>query len=298
MAKFVVVFHFCFPIKAIDWLLVDDIKIDYLHLCTIEKWKSNFVLWHTNKFDSHSDIIFPHMMPLNWVEIFFLDAAAPKIGKFNRTISSAKKKQCNFICALECTRILLNVLSRSTIYSDYLFHQLHASKSFISMLLQCNLHSSQESAFSEIIFWNWMRQIHWTVLQCVCVYYFTTSLCTWCSSVNLIDINIIFFFSLLDQHLETKNTSRYGPFGPFVKCINNLESKYLGEKLVRHGSLESLERPKCEAIIPSKPRKKEVELSDHIQFLITEKSAPQTSSCIDASREPIDDGDVLSDGKF
>lgn len=292
MAKFVVVFHFCFPIKAIDWLLVDDIKIDYLHLCTIEKWKSNFVLWHTNKFDSHSDIIFPHMMPLNWVEIFFLDAAAPKIGKFNRTISSAKKKQCNFICALECTRILLNVLSPSTIYSNYLFRN-HLYRCYCSAICIRAKNRHFLKSFSGI------ECDKFTELFCnVCVYYFTTSLCTWCSSVNLIDINIIFFFSLLDQHLETKNTSRYGPFGPFVKCINNLESKYLGEKLARHGSLESLERPKCEAIIPSKPRKKEVELSDHIQFLITEKSAPQTSSCIDASREPIDDGDVLSDGKF
>lgn len=82
-----------------------------------------------------------------------------------------------------------------------------------------------------------------------------------------------------------------------MKCINNLESKYLGEKLARHGSLESLERPKCEAILPPKSRKKEIELSDHIQFLITEKTAPQTSSSLDASREPIDDGDVFSDGK-
>lgn len=111
----------------------------------------------------------------------------------------------------------------------------------------------------------------------------------------------MFFFHFVfcpDSLLEAKNTSRYGPFGPFVKCINNLESKYLGEKLARHGSLDSLERPKCESIIAPKPRKKEVELSDHIQFLITEKSAPQTSSSFEVSREPVDEGDVFTDGEF
>lgn len=98
--------------------------------------------------------------------------------------------------------------------------------------------------------------------------------------------------------LETKNTSRYGPFGPFVKCINNLESKYLGEKMARHGSLENLERPHSDAIIPLKPRKKETELSDHIQFLITEKTMPKTSSSDETSRElAADEGDIISDGK-
>lgn len=77
--------------------------------------------------------------------------------------------------------------------------------------------------------------------------------------------------------------------------MNNLESKYLGEKLVRHSSLESLERPKCEVPITPKPKKKEIELSDHIQFLITEKSPPQ--ACLIDVRDAIDDGDVLSEGK-
>lgn len=78
--------------------------------------------------------------------------------------------------------------------------------------------------------------------------------------------------------------------------MNNLESKYLGEKLARHSSLESLERPKCEAPVTPKPRKKEIELSDHIQFLITEKSPPQ--ACLIDVRETIEDGDVLSEGEF
>lgn len=84
-----------------------------------------------------------------------------------------------------------------------------------------------------------------------------------------------------------------------MKCINNLESKYLGEKMARHGSLESLERPHSDAIIPLKPRKKEIELSDHIQFLITEKSIPKTSSSDDTSRElTADEGDIISDGEY
>lgn len=78
--------------------------------------------------------------------------------------------------------------------------------------------------------------------------------------------------------------------------MNNLESKYLGEKLARHRSLESLECPKCEAPVAPKPRKKEIELSDHIEFLITEKSPPQ-ARLIDV-RETVDDGDVVSEGKF
>lgn len=122
-----------------------------------------------------------------------------------------------------------------------------------------------------------------------------------CLSLSFFPFYFTFYYlpSNFDDIVEPKHTSRYGPFGPFVKCINNLESKYLGEKLARHGSLESLERPKCEGImVAPKPRKKEVELSDHIQFLITEKSAPQTSSSVEVSREAIDEGDVLSEGKF
>ncbi|XP_031631652.1 guanylate cyclase soluble subunit beta-1 isoform X2 [Contarinia nasturtii] len=81
-----------------------------------------------------------------------------------------------------------------------------------------------------------------------------------------------------------------------TKSSSNTNLSCKGEKLARHGSLESLERPKCEGIIvPPKPRKKEVELSDHIQFLITEKSAPQTSSSVEVSREAIDEGDVISE---
>lgn len=68
--------------------------------------------------------------------------------------------------------------------------------------------------------------------------------------------------------------------------------------MARHSSLESLERSKCDLIGPPKPRKKEVELSDHIQFLITEKSPPQACSVDVTAREAIDEGDVLSEGTF
>lgn len=70
--------------------------------------------------------------------------------------------------------------------------------------------------------------------------------------------------------------------------------------MARHGSLESLERPHADpiAIIPSKPRKKEIELSDHIEFLITEKSMPKTSSSSDTARELTADDDIISDGKY
>lgn len=70
--------------------------------------------------------------------------------------------------------------------------------------------------------------------------------------------------------------------------------------MVRHSSLESLERTKCDTqlVTPPKPRKKEVELSDHIQFLITEKSPSQACSSVDVVRDTIDDGDVLSEGNL
>lgn len=79
-----------------------------------------------------------------------------------------------------------------------------------------------------------------------------------------------------------------------------METKYLGDKLSRHDSLESLEKVKSEVISPSppiRPRRKEVELSDHIQFLITEKSAPQKHS-EDAVRDQLDDGDFTAEGKI
>lgn len=49
-------------------------------------------------------------------------------------------------------------------------------------------------------------------------------------------------------------------------------------------------------LVTTKARKKETELSDHIQFLITEKSPPQACS-VDVVREIIDEGDILSEGK-
>lgn len=104
---------------------------------------------------------------------------------------------------------------------------------------------------------------------------------------------------------ESKSTSKYGPFGPFVKCINNLESKYLGDKHARRSSLEHSDRVKKDSSqalsslpppLAPKPRKKEVELSDHIQFLITEKSPPQTCS-VDVTRESVDESELTTEGE-
>lgn len=63
----------------------------------------------------------------------------------------------------------------------------------------------------------------------------------------------------------------------------------------RDSSLGSLEQSISE-IITLKPKKKEVELSDHIQFSITEKWPPQSRRA-DIVRDQTDDGDILSEGR-
>lgn len=84
------------------------------------------------------------------------------------------------------------------------------------------------------------------------------------------------------------------------------------EKLIRSSnSLECQSNDNCNTIIaatappmPTKaplmtkpPRKKEVERSDHIQFLITEKTPHRTCAADDAVvREPVDEGDVVTEG--
>lgn len=86
------------------------------------------------------------------------------------------------------------------------------------------------------------------------------------------------------------------------------------EKLIRSSnSLESQCNDNCNTIIaatastmPTKapvmtkpPRKREVERSDHIQFLITEKTPHRTCAANDAVvREPVDEGDVVTEGTF
>lgn len=86
------------------------------------------------------------------------------------------------------------------------------------------------------------------------------------------------------------------------------------EKLIRSSnSLESQSNDNCNTIIaptaptmPTKapvmakpPRKREVERSDHIQFLITEKTPHRTCAADDAVvREPVDEGDVVTEGTF
>lgn len=83
------------------------------------------------------------------------------------------------------------------------------------------------------------------------------------------------------------------------------------EKLIRpSSSVESQSNDNCNTQIAAAtttaappmakpPRKKEVELSDHIQFLITEKTPHQTSSANDVVvREPLDEGDVVTEGMY
>lgn len=90
-----------------------------------------------------------------------------------------------------------------------------------------------------------------------------------------------------------------------AKCTNEIN-----EKLMRpSNSLESVchSNENCNSLIAptapttstmtKPPRKKEVELSDHIQFLITEKTPHQTRSTDDVVvREPLDEGDVVTEG--
>lgn len=84
----------------------------------------------------------------------------------------------------------------------------------------------------------------------------------------------------------------------FVSFLFGFSFKYfVGEnELQRDSSLGSLEQSISE-IITLKPKKKEVELSDHIQFSITEKWPPQ-SSRTDIVRDQPDDGDILSEGRL
>lgn len=69
------------------------------------------------------------------------------------------------------------------------------------------------------------------------------------------------------------------------KCFSETENLYLGERLSHQQTIDIVERPSS-----SKPRRKEVEVADHIQFLITQKSEPKTSSTDDQNQ--VDESDV------
>lgn len=70
------------------------------------------------------------------------------------------------------------------------------------------------------------------------------------------------------------------------KCIHDLENLYLGERIPQQPPAhEPLERTTS-----LKPRRKEAEVADHIQFLITQKSGPKTCSTTDQNQ--IDESDV------
>lgn len=84
----------------------------------------------------------------------------------------------------------------------------------------------------------------------------------------------------------------FGSASTATKCIHDLENIYLGEKL---GQLQSDNSERTKENV-YKPRKREIELSDHIQFLITEKSGPKKSSVDE--RDQADESDVeITGGK-
>lgn len=94
---------------------------------------------------------------------------------------------------------------------------------------------------------------------------------------------------------------KQGPLEAFANCANNLETKCLSDKLSRHGSLESLEsleksKNEKKVITSVKPRRKEIEVADHIQFLITEKSASHKNSR-DIIGDLLDEADMINKSK-
>lgn len=92
----------------------------------------------------------------------------------------------------------------------------------------------------------------------------------------------------------------------YAKCTSRTNEKFIHPS----NSLESDGNDNCNTVIAATAprattapmmakRKKEVELSDHIQFLITEKTPHRTCSADDVVvREPLDEGDVVTDGTY
>lgn len=92
----------------------------------------------------------------------------------------------------------------------------------------------------------------------------------------------------------------------YAKCTSRTNEKLIHPS----NSLESDGNDNCNTVIAATAprattapmmakRKKEVELSDHIQFLITEKTPHRTCSADDVVvREPLDEGDVVTDGTY
>lgn len=78
--------------------------------------KMEIQFWcYTNKFDSRNNTMFTHIMSYNdniSLQFFYFRCVylcnENIYRKIYWTISSAKAKQCNFICALKCTRALMS----------------------------------------------------------------------------------------------------------------------------------------------------------------------------------------------
>lgn len=90
------------------------------------------------------------------------------------------------------------------------------------------------------------------------------------------------------------------PSNSTINCnLNDVETKLFGRNPHICDSSNGQHKHQCFELIQQKSD--DVELSDHIQFLITEVSAPRTELSPAApsiqDKEPADDVDVLTEGK-
>lgn len=77
--------------------------------------------------------------------------------------------------------------------------------------------------------------------------------------------------------------------------MNDVETKLFGRNPHICDSSNGQHKHQCFELIQQKSD--EVELSDHIQFLITEVSAPSVAAPSIQEKEPPDDVDMLTEGK-
>lgn len=85
------------------------------------------------------------------------------------------------------------------------------------------------------------------------------------------------------------------PSNSTINCnLNDVETKLFGRNPHICDSSNGQHKHQCFELIQQKSD--EVELSDHIQFLITEVSAPAAPSI--QEKEPPDDVDVLTEGNY
>lgn len=85
------------------------------------------------------------------------------------------------------------------------------------------------------------------------------------------------------------------PLNSTINCdLNNVETKFFGRNPHICDSSNGQHKHQCYELIQQKSD--EIEKSDHIQFLITEVSAPAAPSI--QEKEPPDDVDVLIEGIY